>query len=47
MTNYEKRANLEKRYYKAIEKGNYAEADKLMKKLVDMDVASCKKVLGK
>ena len=38
MTNYQKRQNLEKRYYKEIKTGNFEKAEKIMKQIVDMDV---------
>lgn len=38
MTNYLKRQNLEKRYYKEIKNGNFEKAQKIMKQIVDMDV---------
>ena len=38
MSNYHKRQNLEKRYYKEIKNGNYEKAEKIMKQIVDMDV---------
>lgn len=38
MTNYQKRQNLEKRYYKESKNGNFEKAEKIMKQIVDMDV---------
>lgn len=38
MTNYQKRQNLEKRYYNEIKNGNFEKAEKIMKQIVDMDV---------
>ena len=38
MTNYQKRQNLEKIYYKEIKNGNFEKAEKIMKQIVDMDV---------
>lgn len=40
MTDYRKLANLEKRMYKEIEKGNFEKADKLRKQYVDLSVKS-------
>lgn len=47
MTTFQKRENLEKRYYREISKGNYDKADKIMKQLVDLDTATLNKKLNK
>ena len=38
MTNYQKRHNLEKRYYKENKNGNFEKSEKIMKQIIDMDV---------
>ena len=46
MTSYQKRENLEKRFYKEISKGNYEKANKIMKQIVDIDVEMSNKKLN-
>lgn len=46
MTTYQKRENLEKRYYREIKKGNYEKAKEIMKKIVDLDVQMSNKKLN-
>ena len=47
MTTYQKRANLESKMYKEISKGNFEKADKIREQLINLDVASLAKKLGK
>jgi excinuclease UvrABC helicase subunit UvrB len=46
MTTYQKIENLEKRMYKEIKNGNFDKADKIRKKIVDLDASTLAKVLA-